>query len=63
MSGDPMAERDGQARAIGAEFPGWEAWQSLDGRWHARIVDAVPPVMVHASSSDGLCEQIRRQAT
>jgi hypothetical protein len=36
MISDPMAARDGQARAIPEEFLGWEAWQSLDGHWHRR---------------------------
>jgi hypothetical protein len=58
-----MAKNDEQARAIAKEFPGWEAWQSLDSQWHARIIGAVPPVMVHSDSPDGLREQIRRQAT
>ncbi len=63
MTGEPMAEHDQKARAIAEEFPGGEAWQSLDGWWHARIVGAVPPVMVHAPSPGELCEQIRGQAT
>ena len=62
MTADPMAQRDEQARAIAQEFPGWEAWQSLEGRWHARIVGAVPSVMVHVPSPSELCEQIRRRA-
>lgn len=61
--GDPMAERDRQIMAIAGQFPGWEAWQSLDGQWHARIVGAIPPVMVHAASADELREQIRGRAT
>ena len=48
-----------QAAEIAAEFPGWEAWAGLvNGLWHARIVGAVPPVMVHAESADGIREQI-----
>jgi hypothetical protein len=45
--------------AIEAEFPGWEAWTSLDGQWHARIKQATPPVMVHAGSAEELAEKIR----
>jgi hypothetical protein len=56
---DPMAERDRQIRAIAQQFPGWEAWQGLDGRWHARVPGAIPPVMVHAESASDLIEQIR----
>jgi hypothetical protein len=63
MTGHPMIGRDEQARAIAEEFPGWAAWQSLDGQWHARIVGAIPPVMVHAPSPGELCEQIRRRST
>jgi hypothetical protein len=49
-----------QALAIAEEFPGWEAWVGLiNGLWHARIVGAVPPVMVHAESADGIREQIQ----
>lgn len=62
MSGrgaDPAAERNREIRAIAEQFPGWEAWQSLDGRWHARILGAVPPVMVHAESASDLIDQIR----
>jgi len=55
---NPMAAHDEQARAIAEQFPGWEAWQGLDSQWHARIVGATPPVMVHAGSPDELREQI-----
>lgn len=63
MTGDPIVERNERARAIAEEFPGWEAWQSLNGEWHARIIGATPPAMVHSDSPDGLREQIRGQAT
>jgi hypothetical protein len=63
MTGDAMAERDEQIRAIAEQFPGWEAWQSLDRRWHARIVGAIPPLMIHAESAGALREQIRRRET
>lgn len=63
MTGNPVTGREEQARAIAEEFPGWEAWQGLDGQWHARIVGAVPPVMVHHRSPEELCAQIRRRAT
>lgn len=49
-----------QSAAIAEEFPGWEAWVGLiNGLWHARIVGAVPPVMVHAESAEGIREQIQ----
>jgi hypothetical protein len=41
------------------EFPGWEAWQSLKGLWHARIIGSVPPVMVHADTACEIRDQIR----
>jgi hypothetical protein len=63
VSGDAMAERDQQIRTLAEQFPGWEAWQSLDSQWHARIAGATPPVMVHASSLSELCEQICGQTT
>lgn len=48
-----------QAASIAEEFPGWEAWVGLiNGLWHARIVGAVPPVMVHAESAEAIREQI-----
>ncbi len=46
--------------SIEAEFPGWEAFQGVDRRWHARIKGAAPPVMVHDDDLDGLREEIRR---
>jgi hypothetical protein len=56
---DPMAERDRQISTITQQFPGWEAWQGLDGQWHARVPGTIPPVMVHAGSISDLIEQIR----
>jgi len=58
MSAGPMAERDRQIKAISAQFHGWEAWQSLDGQWHARVIGTTPPVMVHGASADDVREQI-----
>ena len=55
----PMAGRDRQITAIAQQFPGWEAWQGLDGQWHARVPGAIPPVMIHAGSASDLIEQIR----
>jgi hypothetical protein len=52
-------ESRAQVAAIEEQFPGWEAWQSLDGWWHARVRGAVPPVMVHAQSASELADQIR----
>jgi hypothetical protein len=58
-----MEERDRQIRAIGEEFPGWEAWQSLvNGLWHARLVGSARPLMVRGESPDELREQIRQRA-
>ena len=59
MTGDAMQERDAQIRAIGAEFPGWEAWQGLvNGLWHARLIGSTPPVMVHGNSAADIREAI-----
>ena len=54
-----MQERDAQIRAIGEEFPGWEAWQGLvNGLWHARLAGSTPPVMVHGNSAADIREAI-----
>ena len=56
----PLAARYEQIRAIGEQFPGWEAWQGLvNGLWHARLLGSTPPVMVHGESPDDLREMIR----
>jgi hypothetical protein len=55
----PLARPEDHARAIGGEFPGWEAWQSLNGLWHARIIGSVPPVMVHADTEYEIRDKIR----
>jgi hypothetical protein len=55
----PLAAAEQQAAAIAAEFPGWEAWQGLNGLWHARILGSTPLVMIHDESPDGIREQIR----
>ncbi len=46
--------------SIAAEFPGWEAWQGIDRRWHARIRGATPPVMVHGEDLVDLRDEIKR---
>jgi hypothetical protein len=46
--------------AIEAEFSDWEVWSGIDGRWHARIRGATPPVMVSDDHLDGLREEIVR---
>jgi len=56
-----MNDQGDQVKAIAEQFPGWDAWQSLDGRWHARVVGAVPPVMVHGESAEDLIGQIRQR--
>lgn len=61
MTDDATAERDQQIRVVADQFPGWEAWQSLDGQWHARVVGAIPPVMVHSESADDLLERLRER--
>jgi hypothetical protein len=58
----PLATPEEQAAAIAAEFPGWEAWQGLNGLWHGRLVGSVPIVMVHDESSEGIRKHIRERA-
>jgi hypothetical protein len=48
-------------KSIETEFPGWEAWQGVDRRWHARIRGATLPVMVHDDDLVGLREEIQRK--
>lgn len=47
-------------QALEAEFPGWEVWHGIDGRWHARLKGATPPVIVSDDHLDGLSEEIIR---
>jgi hypothetical protein len=47
--------------SIEREFPGWEAFQGVDRRWHARLVGAEKPVMVHDDDLPGLREEIVRK--
>jgi hypothetical protein len=58
----PLATPEDHARAICEEFPGWEAWQSFNGLWHARIIGSIPPVMVHADTAYEIRDQIRGKA-
>jgi hypothetical protein len=44
--------------SIEAGFPGWEAWQGIEGLWHARIRGATPPVMVHGEDLVDLRDQL-----
>jgi hypothetical protein len=48
------------AAGLAGEFPGWEAWQGIDRLWHARIREAIPPVMVHGEDLVDLRDQILR---
>jgi hypothetical protein len=50
-------------KSIEAEFPGWEAWQGVDRRWHARIRGADKPVMVHDDDLVGRREEIVRKVS
>jgi hypothetical protein len=47
-----------QARAFAEERPGWEAWQDIDGGWHARLKGATPPDMVHGETLDEISSQL-----
>ena len=60
----PMASYDGVTKeSIEQEFPGWEVWQGVDRRWHARIRGAAAPVMVHGDDVVDLREQIIRKVS
>lgn len=58
-----MADEWITKEAIEAEFPGWEAFQGVDRRWHARLRGADMPVMVHDSDLEGLREEIVRKVS
>jgi len=52
-----MNSADDEAQ-IADEFPDWEAWQGIEGLWHARIRGATPPVMIHGEDVVDLRDQI-----
>jgi hypothetical protein len=59
-----MTGEDGLTpEAIEQEFAGWEVFQGVDRRWHARIRGATPPVMVHDDHLTGLREEILRKVS
>lgn len=47
--------------SIDAEFPDWEVWWGIDGRWHGRVKGATPPIMVSDDHLGGLREEIFRK--
>jgi hypothetical protein len=53
-------DSDDDTAKIAGEFPGWEAWQGIDRRWHARIRGAIPSVVVHGENLIDLRDQIIR---
>jgi hypothetical protein len=53
-------DSDDDTAKIAGEFPGWEAWQGIDRRWHARIRGAIPSVVVHGEDLIDLRDQIVR---
>jgi hypothetical protein len=55
---EPMTPDD-----IENEFPAWEVWGGNDNRWHARIRNAEPLVMVADDHLDGLREEIVRKVS
>ena len=58
----PMASDDGVTKeSIEQEFSGWEAWQGVDRRWHARNRGATPPVMIHGEDLVDLRDEIKRK--
>jgi hypothetical protein len=57
-----MASDDGVTKeSIEQEFSGWEAWQGVDRRWHARNRGATPPVMIHGEDLVDLRDEIKRK--
>jgi hypothetical protein len=46
--------------SLEADFPGWEVFQGLDRRRHARLKGAETPVMVHGDDLVDLREEIIR---
>lgn len=57
----PVPGEELTKEVIEAEFPAWEVFPGLDGRWHARVRGATPPVMVHDDHLEGLREEILRK--
>ena len=55
-----MTEGEVTKESIQAEFRGWEAFQGVDRRWHARLRGAETPVMVHGEDLIDLRDEIRR---
>jgi len=53
-----VSEDEITRESIEAEFTGWEAWQGIEGLWHARIRGATPPVMVHGEDLVDLRDQL-----
>ena len=61
-----MSPRDeAEAVTLRAEFPAWDVWHGIDGRWHARWPEHHDPegrpVMVWGSDPADLRDQIRRE--
>jgi hypothetical protein len=55
-----VTEEEVTKESIQAEFRGWEAFQGVDRRWHARLRGAQTPVMVHGEDLTDLRDEIRR---
>jgi hypothetical protein len=55
-----VTEDEVTTESIQAEFRGWEAFQGVDRRWHARLRGTETPVMVHGEDLIDLRDQIRR---
>ena len=58
MSGCAGTPEQEEIRALAAEYPGWEAWRSLNGMWHARVIGSSPIVMLHDETAAGIGTQI-----
>ena len=53
LNPDPLAPLRGQ-------YPRWEAWKGVTGRWYARRRKTSPPPVVSAETVGELAEAIRR---
>ena len=56
---EDMLKYPPEARRLNRDYPAWETWVSLVGKqWHARLIGAQPPVMVHGDGAADIREQI-----
>jgi hypothetical protein len=55
-------QRNAEAEAVADKFEGWQGWYAIGAHsstpYHARIVGAIPPVMVHGEDPEDLRDEI-----